>query len=161
MIEPANGATMMSDILETTIDKFTFQVRTGYRYSRDDLWVRPDDGLATVGLTDLLQRRSGDVAFVELPAAGQQVTAGAPCGTLETIKATQDIPSPLSGTVTAVNEELGDRPELINQDPYGQGWLFQIMPADPPAAGEELLDAQDYFEWMRDRLEIESGELRG
>jgi glycine cleavage system H protein len=149
----------VSDYLETTYDKFTFRVKTGYRYSRDDVWVRPEDGSMTVGLTDFMQRLSGDVAFVELPAAGEEVAAGEPCGLIETIKAAQDVISPLSGTVVGVNEELEIRPELVNEDPYGQGWLFQMAPADPLAANRELLDAQAYFQLMLGRVEEEAKKL--
>jgi glycine cleavage system H protein len=149
----------MSEYLETTYDKFTFRVKTGYRYSRDDAWVRLENGLATVGLADLMQRRSGDAAFVELPTPGQEVVAGEPCGLLETIKMAQEILSPLSGTVVATNEELEARPELVNEDPYGRGWLFQVQPTDPSAVEKELLDAPAYFEWMMGRLEEEARRL--
>jgi glycine cleavage system H protein len=149
----------MSEYLETTYDKFTFRVKSAYRYSRDDVWVWSDEGLAAVGLTDFLQRRSGDAAFVELPTVGQEVTAGEKCGVLETIKTAQDIVAPLTGTVTAINEELETRPELVNEDPYGQGWLFQMRPADPAAIERELLDAQAYFEFMRGRLAEEASKL--
>jgi glycine cleavage system H protein len=149
----------VSECLETTYDKFTFRVQIGYRYSQDDLWVRPENDRATVGLTDFLQRRSGDAAFVELPAVGQDVTAGEKCGVLETIKTAQDIVAPLTGTVTAINEELETRPELVNEDPYDQGWLFQMRPADPAAIKRDLLDAQAYFEFMRSRLAEEARKL--
>ena len=149
----------MGEYLETTYDKFTFRVKTGYRYSQDDVWVRPEDGSITVGLTDFMQRRSGDVAFVELPASGAEVAAGEPCGLIETIKAAQDVVSPLSGMVIAVNEELEIRPELVNEDPYGRGWLFRLTPADPSAAENELLDAQAYFQLMLTRVEEEAKKL--
>lgn len=145
----------MSEYLETTYDKFTFRVKTGYRYSPDDVWVRSDDGQATVGLTDFLQRRSGDVAFAELPAVGQAVTVGETCGVIETIKATQDILAPLSGTITAINEELEMQPELINEDPYGAGWLFQMTPTDPAAIQRDLWDEQGYFQIMLGKIEEE------
>jgi glycine cleavage system H protein len=148
----------MSDYLEATYDKFTFRVRTGLRYSRDDLWARRDEGRVTVGLTDFLQRRSGDLASAELPAPGDAVVAGELCCTLDTIKAAVDLVSPLSGRVVAVNTDLEDRPELINEDPYGRGWLFQVTPADPQAF-ECLLDADAYFEWMVGRLEEKAGKL--
>ena len=149
----------MTEYLEATYDKFTFRVRTGFRYSRDDLWACTRDGRATVGLTDFLQRRSGDAAFVELPATGDTVVAGERCCTLDTIKATVDIASPLTGRVVAVNAELEDRPELINEEPYGRGWLFALEPDDPGALDSQMLDAQAYFEWMVSRLEEESERL--
>lgn len=149
----------MSDYLETTYDKFTFRVQTGLRYSRADMWARWEEGRVTVGLSDFLQRRSGDLASVELPAPGNQVVAGELCCTLDTIKAAVDIVSPLTGQVLAVNADLEGSPELINEDPYGRGWLFQIEPADPRAFGTELLDAEAYFEWMVGRLEEEASKL--
>lgn len=149
----------MTEYLEATYDKFTFRVQTGLRYSCDDVWARRDDGRATVGVTDLLQRRSGDAVLVEAPTPGERLVAGEPCCTIETIKAAVDIPSPMSGMVVAVNAELEARPELINEDPYGQGWLFQIEPADPGALETELMDAQAYFDWMVSRLEEEAGKL--
>jgi len=149
----------VTEYLETTYDKFTFRVKIGYRYSEDDIWARRDDGLVSVGVTDFLQRRSGDVAFVELPAVGQQVIAGEPGAMLETIKVAQDLANPLSGTVTAVNEELDGRPELVNEDPYGEGWLFQIAPADPGSIDSDLLDAESYLQSMLGRVQEEGKKL--
>jgi glycine cleavage system H protein len=149
----------MIEYLEATYDKFTFQVRTGMRYSRDDVWGRMDESRITVGVADFLQRRSGDVALVELPAVGDSLVAGEPCCTIETIKAAADIASPISGVVVAVNAELETRPELINSEPYGRGWLFQIEPADPETFEAGLMDAQAYFDWMVSRLEEEAGRL--
>jgi glycine cleavage system H protein len=149
----------MSEYLEATYDKFTFRVRTDLRYSRDDLWACKRDGRVTVGLTDFLQRRSGDVAFVDLPALDTGVVTGKQCCTLDTIKATVEIVSPLTGRVVAVNTELEDHPELINEEPYDQGWLFAVEPDDPQAIDTQMLDAQAYFEWMVSRLEQESKRL--
>jgi len=149
----------MTEYLETTYDKFTFRVKIGYRYNEDDIWTRRDEGLVTVGVTDYMQRRSGDVAFVELPVVGRQVTAGELCAMLETIKVAQDLPCPLAGTVAAANEELDSRPELVNEDPYGEGWLFQIIPAAPAAIDRDLMDAEAYLESMLGRVQEEGKEL--
>jgi glycine cleavage system H protein len=149
----------MSEYLETSYDKFTFRVKTGYRYTEDDMWVRQDNGRVAIGVADFLQRRSGDVAFVQLPAVGEQVTAGEPGAMIETIKVAQDLTNPLSGTVVAVNEELDDRPELVNEDPYGEGWLFQITPDDPTAIDRDLLDAESYLQSMMVRVEEEGKKL--
>ena len=149
----------MTEYLEATYDKFTFRVRTAFRYSRDDLWAYLRDGRATVGLTDFLQRRSGDVAFVDLPAPDSEVRLGEPCCTLDTIKATVELASPLTGRVVAANAELEDHPELINEEPYDRGWLFAIEPDDLRTFDTEMLDAQAYFEWMVGRLEQESRKL--
>jgi glycine cleavage system H protein len=143
----------MSEFLETTYEKFTFRVRIGCRYTHHDLWARRDNGQVTIGVTDFLQRRSGDVAFVDLPAVGQRVTAGQAGAMLETIKVALDLASPLTGTVVAVNQELDGRPELVNEDPYGEGWLFQIAPDDPAAFDADLLDAEAYLQSMLGRLQ--------
>lgn len=149
----------MSDYLEATYDKFTFVVRTGLRYSRDDLWVRDDGPRVSVGLTDFLQRRSGDVVSVELLQPGSDVAAGDWCCTLDTIKTAVDIGSPLDGRIVEVNAELEARPELVNEDPYGQGWLLQIEPAGPEALESELMEAQAYFDYMVGRLNEEVNQL--
>jgi glycine cleavage system H protein len=149
----------MSEFLEATFDKFAFRVQTGVRYSRHDVWARAVGSRVTVGVTDFLQRRSGDVASVELPAPGDRLVSGEPCCTLDTIKAAVDIASPLTGLVIAVNGDLEARPELINEEPYGSGWLLRLEPADPRAFEAELMDAQAYFDWMVSRLEEEAGKL--
>ena len=146
----------MTEYLEATYDKFTFRVRIGFHYSRDDLWAYMREGRVTVGLTDFMQRRSGDVAFVDLPAVDSSVQAGELCCTLDTIKATVEIACPLTGRVVVVNSELEDRPELINEEPYDRGWLFALEPDDPRTFDSEMLDAQAYFEYMVSRLEQES-----
>jgi glycine cleavage system H protein len=149
----------VTDYLETTYDKFTFRVRTGIRYSRDDVWAGADGSRVTVGVTDFLQRRGGDLASVELPAPGDRLVSGEPCCSLETIKAAIEIPSPVTGLVVAVNGDLEARPELINEEPYGAGWLLKVEPADPRALETELMDALAYFDWMVSRLEEEAGNL--
>jgi glycine cleavage system H protein len=149
----------MTEYLEATYDKFTFRVQIGLRYSREDVWARPEDDRVTVGLSDFLQRRSGDAASVELPAVGDRVVSGEPCCTLDTIKAAVEVVSPLTGAVVAVNAELEGRPELINEEPYGRGWLFQAEPADARALDSGLMEAQAYLYWMVSRLEEEAGRL--
>jgi glycine cleavage system H protein len=116
------------------------------RYTKDHEWVRQeDDGTFTVGITDHAQALLGDLVFVELPEVGANLTAGAECAVVESVKAASDVYSPLTGEVTGVNEALADAPETINQDPYGAGWIFKLRPVD---AGEvdDLLDASGYAE---------------
>ncbi len=149
----------MSEFLEATYDKFTFVVRTELRYNREDVWVRREGVQVMVGVTDFLQRRSGDVVSVGLPGPGTNLVAGDWCCTLDTIKTAVDITCPLDGWVIAVNGELEDRPELVNEDPYGRGWLLRLEPADPQTFESRLLDAQADFEYMVSRLEEEAGKL--
>ena len=103
------------------------------------------------GLTDFRQQSSGDVVFVELPAAGTRLAAGDDLANIETIKVDMAVPSPAAGEVAAVNEALDDAPELINQDPYGAGWLVALKPAIWPAPG--LMDAEAYLALMTAQAE--------
>ena len=112
------------------------------KYTKTHDWVRlNDDGTVTLGITDHAQSELGDMVFVELPEAGDTLEAGKECAVVESVKAASDIFSPLSGEVTAANEALADAPELINQDPYGEGWLFRMHTSD---SLDGLLDAAAY-----------------
>ena len=118
------------------------QIPADLKYTETHEWARLNpDGSVTVGITDHAQTQLGDMVFVELPEPGRTVTAGEECAVVESVKAASDVYSPLAGEVTAVNEALTDQPELVNQDPYGEGWLFQLQPGE---ALDGLLDAADY-----------------
>ncbi|MBE6990778.1 MAG: glycine cleavage system protein GcvH [Ruminococcaceae bacterium] len=110
------------------------------QYSQSHEWTRTEDGVAVIGISDFAQDALGDVVFVNLPEVGDEVTAGEPFGDVESVKAVSDLVSPVSGTVCAVNEDLLDSPELLNQDPYGT-WIIQV---EDVTATEELLDAEAY-----------------
>lgn len=101
------------------------------------------DGTLRVGITDHAQQQLGDIVFVSLPQVGVALTAGAPCGELESTKSVSELYAPVSGTVTAVNAAVETAPELINSDPWANGWMFEIRPGDP-AALESLLSADEY-----------------
>jgi len=114
------------------------------RFSDDHEWVRAiDDGCWRVGITDYAQDSLGDVVFVEPPAVGSAVGAGDTCGEIESTKSVSEVYSPVSGTVTAVNPALTDDPALLNSDPYGEGWIYELRPDDPTAVAG-LLDAAAY-----------------
>jgi glycine cleavage system H protein len=114
------------------------------RYARTHEWVRSlADGNVEVGISDHAQQALGDLVFVELPEVGRTLAAGEACAVVESVKAASDVYSPVAGTVVAVNAQLAGAPELVNQQPYGQGWLFRLQPAGPLAAAD-LLDAQAY-----------------
>jgi glycine cleavage system H protein len=114
------------------------------KYAKSHEWIRDEgDGVVTVGITDHAQELLGDLVFVELPEVGAAVAADGECGVVESVKAASDVYSPLAGEVIAVNEALGDAPETINQDPYGDGWIFKLRLADAGVLGE-LLDADAY-----------------
>jgi len=114
------------------------------KYTATHEWVRINgDGTATVGITDHAQEQLGDMVFVELPELGRVLAAAEECAVVESVKAASDIYSPLAGEIVAINEALADTPELINQDPYGEGWLFRLR-IDGTLDG--LMDAAAYTE---------------
>lgn len=118
-------------------------IPTELKYTADHEWVRLADGRARVGITFFAQEQLGDVVYVELPKVGAAVAADKAMGVVESVKAASDIYSPLTGTVVAVNPDVGDRPELVNTDPYGDGWMVEIQPADV-ADVAALMDAAAY-----------------
>jgi len=114
------------------------------RYTAEHEWVTPvKDGPVRVGITHFAQDALGDIVYVQLPDHGAQVQAGEPLGEVESTKSVSEIYAPVSGTVVARNDRLADQPELVNSDPYGDGWLVEIEPADPTAV-DGLLDAAGY-----------------
>ncbi len=113
------------------------------KYAKSHEWVRVEGNTAVVGITDHAQQELTDIVYVELPKLDSAVEAGKACAVVESVKAASDIYSPVSGDVTAVNEELAHAPELLNQDPYGKGWLFQVALRDPGEL-DELLSAAEY-----------------
>ena len=114
------------------------------RYSSDHEWVREGNGnTVRVGITDYAAEQLGDIVYVSLPTVGEEVAAGDACGELESTKSVSDVLSPLTGVVTSVNEALSDTPEVINSDPYGDGWLYELeMSGDTDT--DDLLDADAY-----------------
>jgi glycine cleavage system H protein len=115
------------------------------RYSREHEWARSENGRVRVGITDFAQDALGDVVYVDLPEPGTQVTSGQAFGEVESTKSVSDVFAPVSGTIVERNAALEEHPELVNEHPYGDGWLVAIDPADP-ADIEALLDAAAYQE---------------
>ncbi len=151
----------MTEFLETRYEKFIFKVKVGYLYSQEEFWANFENGAATVGLTDFLQKAKGDVAFLETVEPGLEVKRGQEIGKIETIKATFGIISPVSGKVAEVNPEIDASPFLINQDPYGAGWIYRIEPSDPEGDKAQLKEATEYFELMEDKVAQEAKKLYG
>jgi glycine cleavage system H protein len=118
------------------------------RYTPEHEWVALDGSSATVGITDHAQQALGDVVFVSVPAPGTKVTAGEPCGEVESTKSVSDLYSPVDGEVTEVNGEIDENPGVVNADPYGAGWLFKV--ATSGAAPSGLLSATDYAELTKE-----------
>jgi len=120
------------------------QYPSDLRYTSDHEWVRVgEDGVVRIGITSFAQDALGDVVYVSLPAVGDTVTPGDSCGEVESTKSVSDVYAPLEGEVTATNPALDGSPELINSDPYGEGWMFELRLADPSSV-EGLMDADGY-----------------
>jgi len=120
------------------------------RFAESHEWAELlEDGLVRIGISDHAQAQLGDLVFVELPEEGDEITRGETCAVVESVKAASDIYAPLTGEVVAVNESLADAPETVNSDPYGDGWLFSVKPADEGEL-DELLDADAYKEQIEE-----------
>jgi glycine cleavage system H protein len=126
------------------------QIPADLRYTKSHEWLRTlPDGSIEIGITDHAQQALGDLVFVEVPEAGKSLAAGDACAVVESVKAASDVYSPLAGEVVAGNEQLVKQPELVNRDPYGEGWILRVKPAG--GGGAALLDAAGY------RAELEAG----
>ncbi len=120
------------------------------RYTREHEWVRmEDDGVAVVGITDYAQHQLGDVVYVDLPEVGTTVEQNQPFGSIDSVKTASDLFSPLSGEVLEVNQAAGDSPELVNSDPYGEGWMLKVRPSDVSQL-DSLMTAGEYAEYTRE-----------
>ncbi len=145
----------MVEYLEFQIGKFIFKVATDRLYSDEGMWVKTGKRHVEVGITDYLQQRSGDVAFAEVKPTGTLVNLGDELVVIETIKVNISLGSPVSGKVVEVNSSMETAPEVINQDPYGAGWLVKIELAGGDDGPKNLLSPQEYFEKTRHEAEQE------
>ncbi len=146
----------MTEILELVVDKFTFRFPTDRYYHPEGVWALPEgDGRVRIGLSDFAQQSGGDVAFAEVKPEGTTVAFGEEVASIETMKTDIVVPAPASGTVVEVNPALEMTPELINEDPYGEGWLAVIEATDWEADRARLEDAQAYLERVREIAEEE------
>ena len=129
-----------------------YEIPAGLRYSKEDEWARAENGRVTIGITDYAQGQLGDIVFVELPEVGRSVEKGEPFGVIESVKAVSDLYAPISGEIVEVNGDLSERPEVVNEDCYGDGWMIAIVPEDDAELGA-LLAADAYAEHVRSRKE--------
>lgn len=143
---------------EFSFDKFVFRVpEKDYFFNENDCWVRVEGEHARIGVSDYLQQNASDMVYFEPPPEGTMLDQFDEAGALETTKTALDIISPASGTVTAVNRELAEMPELINQDPYQRGWAVEIRLSNFDEDRQLLMDAASYFDYVRDKIEREHG----
>jgi glycine cleavage system H protein len=147
---------IMAEILETTLDKFTFKVATDRLYNPEGVWAKLEGDRIRIGLSDFLQQRSGDVAFAEVKPVGTSLAFGDEVAVIETIKVNISLGSPASGVIIEINPMMEAAPEAINQDPYGEGWLALVETSDWDTDRANLLDAPAYFELMMRQAEQES-----
>ncbi len=145
-----------TEYLEVQVDKFVFRVKKGCCYTEEGIWVQVENGAGRVGVSDFLQQKSGDVAFVNLPGLGTTLKQGEEMGSIETIKADVTISSPVSGVVQETNRELDVKPELINEDPYGEGWLVLMEMSGFEIDRKNLLTAEEYLAVMKSQAEEEA-----
>lgn len=117
------------------------------RYAKSHEYVHLEGDVATIGITDYAQKELGDVVFVELPQVGSQLDAADELGSIESVKAVSELFSPVSGEVIEVNEALSDKPDLVNTDPWGDGWMIRIRVSDPTEI-DELMTAEEYDEYI-------------
>lgn len=146
---------MTDPVLELAVDKFRFRFPADLFYSESGVWVRFEGRRARVGISDFIQQRNGDVAFAEPKEPGIRVPAGDEVAIVETIKVNLSIPSPITGQVVEINHELLTSPELINQDPYGKGWLAILEVEDDAAARRGLKTASEYLAIAKAQAEAE------
>lgn len=151
---------MTENTLEIRVDKWTFRVPRDRLYNENDCWAKLDGRIAIVGITEFLQNMVGDVIYVEMPTPGNTVGQFDEVGSFESVKTVLDLLSPVSGIIKEVNEKLQQKPELVNQDPYGDGWFAKIEVADFEADKENLLVPEAYFEVMKRKIETERQKLK-
>ncbi len=146
---------MPEEMLELTMDKFTFRVPKGLYFNDAGVWVKLEGSLVRLGLSDFAQQRSGDVAFAEVKPVGTGLKLGDEFASVETIKVNISLPAPVTGTIVEVNTKLQDAPELVNQDPYGKGWLATVELKDWESDRFKLLDAGAYYALIKKKAEEE------
>jgi glycine cleavage system H protein len=147
-----------NDSIKLTVDKFIFTFPIGLRYSETGLWVGQEGNLVRLGFSDFAQQRNGDIAFANLASAGTALDVGDEVASIETVKINIGLPSPIKGTIVEVNSILQDSPELINQDPYGKGWMVVMRVEQLERQPGKLLDAETYSRlvWQQAEAELKS-----
>jgi len=142
-------------MLEVTVDKFKFRIPETLLYSDAGIWVAIEGSLARVGLSDFAQQVNGDIAFANVGPAGAALEAGDEFGSIETVKVDVGLPSPVAGKIVEANPLLQNSPEVINQDPYGKGWMAVLELSDWEMNKQVLLDAPHYLELVKQQAEAE------
>jgi len=150
---------MVEEPYEIKVDKWTFRVPKELFYNENDCWARIEGDMAKVGITDFLQNMISDIIFVKFNELGSKIEQFDEIASFESTKSVLDLISPVSGTIQKVNENLNQSPELANRDPYGEGWFAIIKLEDFENDRQNLLQAQDYFEVLKRKVETERRKL--
>jgi glycine cleavage system H protein len=145
--------------MEYKFDKFVFKVKKGLLYHDDGCWVELDGEVAKIGITDFLQTLNGDIAFVSLYAPNVSVKQGEGLGDIETMKVSFELTSPVTGKIIEKNDDLDESPELVNNDPYGAGWLLKIKTTNMEEDLKNLKSDEQYFEVMKKKVDEESEKI--
>ena len=127
-----------------------YEVPENLYYLKEYLWAKLEKGKVKIGVSDFAQKQLHDIVFVELPSVGDTLTQNEPFGTLESVKAVSDLIAPVSGTIEAVNGELESKPELLNEDPYGEGWILVVAPSNLDADLKAILNFDAAVEWHKE-----------
>jgi len=130
-----------------------YEVREGLYYSKEWTWVKIEDGKARIGITDYAQKQLREIVFAELPSVGDEVVKGEPFGTVESVKSVSDLVAPINGKIEEVNEEVVDNPQIINEDPYGKGWLIVVSPSNLDEDLKTLMNFEESVEWHKELAE--------
>jgi glycine cleavage system H protein len=130
-----------------------FEVPENLYYHKEYLWAKVEGDKVKVGMIDFAQKQLNDIVYVELPSAGDEITQNEPFGTLESVKAVSDLIAPISGTIESVNEELESKPELLNEDPYGEGWLLIVAPTNLDADLKNILNFDAAVAWHKELVQ--------
>ncbi len=126
-----------------------YEIVEGLHYSKEFFWVRMENSKARMGITDYAQKQLREIVFAELPSVGGTITQNEPFGSVESVKAVSDLIAPLTGTIEQVNEEVTNKPELLNEDPYGKGWLLIVAPSNLDAELKALMNLNASVEWHK------------
>jgi len=145
---------------EYAYDKFIFKVKSEIYYHKDGCWIEKTDSVATIGVTDFFQTLNGDVASVSLFAVGIKIKQGDPIGDIETMKVSFELTSPVSGEILELNKQLDSSPELINLEPYSNGWLLKVRLDDFENDKVNLMDSKSYFDFMKAKVAEEGEKLK-
>ena len=127
-----------------------YEVPENLHYHKEYLWASVENGKVKIGMIDFAQKQLHDIVYVELPSVGDTITKNEPFGTLESVKAVSDLIAPVSGTIEAINEALESKPELLNEDSYGEGWLITVAPTNLDADLKELMNFDAAVEWHKE-----------